>query len=71
MQALDRLTACALVEAGYMPLREYIAMFGDEVRNAAARDAMQSVHLRPWRVPLHFKQPLRPSQYRVTIRSAG
>ena len=29
-KALDRVTAWALVEAGYMPLPEYIAMFGEE-----------------------------------------
>jgi hypothetical protein len=38
-QALDRITARALVEAGYMPLPEYIAMFGDEI---AAQDYQQS-----------------------------
>jgi hypothetical protein len=29
--AVDRVTARAWVEAGLMPLSEYIAMFGDEV----------------------------------------
>jgi hypothetical protein len=32
MAALDRITARALVEAGYMPLAHYIELFGDEVR---------------------------------------
>jgi hypothetical protein len=28
---LDRITARALVDAGYMPIGEYIRLFGDEV----------------------------------------
>jgi hypothetical protein len=32
MAALDRMTARALVEAGYMPLGRYIVLFGDEVQ---------------------------------------
>ena len=30
-QSIDRVTARALVEAGYMPLRHYVELFGDEV----------------------------------------
>jgi hypothetical protein len=37
MAQIDRATARALAEAGYMPLREYLAMFGDEVTTEAAR----------------------------------
>jgi hypothetical protein len=33
-RTLDRVMARALVEAGYMPLPEYIAMFGDEAEEA-------------------------------------
>jgi hypothetical protein len=32
---LDRFTARALVDAGYMPLREYIRLFGEEVEAEA------------------------------------
>jgi len=33
MAELDRTTARALVEAGYMPLAHYIEMFGDDGEN--------------------------------------
>jgi hypothetical protein len=35
MEQLDRVTARALVEAGYMPLDHYIERFGEEVRHEA------------------------------------
>ena len=64
--SLDRTSACALVDAGYMPLRDYIEMFGDEVRAAATGARM--ARLRPWQAPAHFERPFQPSQYRVTIQ---
>lgn len=64
---LERTAACALVEAGYMPLRDYIEMFGDEVRAAATRARTDLVRLRPWQAPAHFERPFQP-QYRVTIQ---
>jgi len=33
-QKLDRTTACALVEAGYMPLKTYIELFGNNKKKA-------------------------------------
>jgi hypothetical protein len=69
---MDRQMACALTEAGYMPLAEYIAMFGDDVaaevvaRKPAKRPVTLGEHRsRPWGVPAHFASPLRAAKFRV------
>lgn len=51
-QNIDRVTARALVEAGYMPLRHYIEMFGDEVSSPSTA---------PDDADLHDHPPQRPS----------
>jgi len=57
MPEIDRISARALTEAGYMPLGEYIRLFGDEV--AAAADCKPEVLYRPWRAPRRSEKPLR------------
>lgn len=37
MSQMDRVMACALTEAGYMPVSEYIQMFGDEIAAESAK----------------------------------
>ena len=69
MPQIDRITARALTEAGYMPLSEYIEMFGDEV-SAEAAIAKEPIPVgshrtRPWSVPAHFASPIRGANYRV------
>lgn len=51
-QSIDRVTARALVEAGYMPLRDYIEMFGAEVSSPSTA---------PDEGDLHGQEPARPS----------
>ena len=63
MQQLDRAMARALVEAGYMPLSEYVGIFGHERASVAAAPE-EHVRLgdhrtRPWTVPPHFVRPTR------------
>jgi hypothetical protein len=61
MPDLDRDTARALAEAGYMPLSEYIRMFGDEL--AASKTLLQAAvpigdhRSRPWTLPPHLASP--------------
>ena len=64
---LDRISAKALVEAGYMPLDQYVEMFGMDVE-AEARARADKAQLRPWTTPAHFERTIEPSQYRVTIQ---
>lgn len=73
---MDRQTAAALTEAGYMPLAEYIAMFGDEVTAAARKPALKPVILgehrsRAWSVPAHFASPLRSAKFRVRYQRSA
>ena len=48
-QALDRVTARALVEAGYMPLAEYLDIFGEEI-------ATETYHVSPSSTPAHAER---------------
>ena len=64
---LDRTSARALVDAGYMPLSEYIAMFADEPTSEAA--AVEGHPARQSTVPAHFASPTRPNNYRITYRN--
>jgi hypothetical protein len=74
MPQIDRATARALTEAGYMPLREYILTFGDEVAAETTTElAKETVTIgahrsRPWSVPAHFARPARASKYRVSYQ---
>lgn len=54
---LDRATARALVEAGYMPLNRYVAMFASEAeRQTEPVAVLDRAHQRPRprTVPAHF-----------------
>lgn len=42
--SMDRQTASALVDAGYMPLREYVQMFGDEVTAPETVPELDDMH---------------------------
>jgi len=67
-QQLDLHAARALVEAGYMPLSEYIELHGGEVQRKTIRSdkpARQSYVFKPWSVPAHFQLPLGQIHYRV------
>ncbi|WP_152535702.1 hypothetical protein [Bradyrhizobium sp. Ai1a-2] len=58
-RTIDRVTARALVEAGYMPLSEYIAMFGDEI-------AAEAYHSSPSTAPeMREQQPHRSISEKV------
>ena len=53
LKTLDRATARALVDAGYMPLRDYIDRFGVELTEPTAAAAARGLDLgdhrtRPW-----------------------
>ena len=68
MPQMDRATARALTEAGYMPLAEYIRAFGgapvEIPRPVLAAVAMS----RPLRVSAHFEGPVRPARYGVSYQ---
>lgn len=66
MQHPDRDTARALVDAGYMPLGEYIDMFAGDA-TAAKLEVLELNRHRTWRqtIPAHFERPMQPSQYRI------
>jgi hypothetical protein len=60
---LDRATARALVDAGYMPLSDYISQFADDfvssdsTKAAAKADTVVELghhRTRRWTVPAHF-----------------
>jgi hypothetical protein len=57
MPEIDRISARALTDAGFMPLGEHIRLFGDEV--AASADCKPEVLYRPWRAPRRSEKPLR------------
>jgi hypothetical protein len=63
---LDRTTARALVEAGYMPLREYMDMFKNEATRVATTAVVELGHhrSRQWAVPSRFDAPGRPKKHR-------
>jgi hypothetical protein len=69
---LDRITARALVDGGYMPLSEYIAMFADATvaeskLTTVVEPGRQQTHR--WAVPAHFANPIARSKYRVSYKS--
>ena len=74
MPQIDRVTARAFTEAGYMPLSEYIRTFGDEVAAEATTElAKETVTIvahrsRPWGVPAHFSSAARASNYYVSYQ---
>jgi hypothetical protein len=59
MAELDRATARALTEAGYMPLSEYITLFGDD-SNVARVPKRGVMGRRRARTPLNRGTPLNP-----------
>jgi hypothetical protein len=71
MQHLDRDTARALTDAGYMPLCEYIQRFGNQPGLepgpdvAPERVTVGTHRARQWSVPAHFASPTRPDKYRL------
>jgi hypothetical protein len=74
MPQIDRVTARALTEAGYMPLSEYTRTFGDDmVAETTTELAKETVTIgahrsRPWSVPAHFARAARASKYRVSYQ---
>jgi hypothetical protein len=64
MTDLDRATARALVEAGYMPLQEYIEHFELDVLRDAAQRTQTAPRPRAVKVRARF-EPQRPASYRV------
>jgi hypothetical protein len=71
MQHLDRETARALAEAGFMPLGRYIEMFGEapttQVSAAPLEHTIGNHRTRQWSVPAHFASPLRAHRYRLNF----
>jgi hypothetical protein len=64
MVELDRTTARAMVEAGYMPLDDYIDRFGPEVEREAARRVQASPWPRAVKIRAHFAAQRR-APYRI------
>jgi hypothetical protein len=64
MTDLDRAAARALVEAGYMPLQEYIEQFELPVLREAAQRAQTAPWPRAVKVRAHFETQ-RPAPYRI------
>jgi hypothetical protein len=69
VQHLDRDTARALVDAGYMPLREYIDMFAGDAANEQTAEVLElgRIRTRQWTIPAHFARSMRPFQYRIAV----
>ncbi len=63
MQHFDRDTARALVDAGYMPLGEYIDMYAGDATAAVLE--LNRHRTRRQTIPAHFERPMQPSQYRI------
>lgn len=61
VMSLDRLTARALVDAGYMPVRDYIERFGPEMQPQAGAVApvvdIGHHRSRPWGISTHRSRP--------------
>ena len=71
MPPIDRTTARALTEAGYMPLSVYLEMFADAAVDPAMPKEPPPIGMhrtRPWSVPAHFASPIRAANYRVRIQ---
>ncbi len=71
MAPIQRTMARALVEAGYMPLHEYIRLFADEATQPAIAEkpfALGARRTRFWSVPAHFVSPIRQAVYRVRLQ---
>jgi hypothetical protein len=64
MMDMDRATARALVEAGYMPLQEYIEQFEMPVLREATQRAQSPAWPRAVKVRAHFETQ-RPAPYRI------
>jgi hypothetical protein len=71
MQHLDRETARALADAGFLPLDQYVEMFGEApatTDSAAPLEHTVGNHrTRQWSVPAHFASPLRRQRYRLSF----
>jgi hypothetical protein len=71
MQHLDRDTARALAEAGYLSPGEYLAMFPDQPVMTEARlegTAIGHHRTRQWSVPAHFASPIRAARYQPNAK---
>lgn len=69
MQHLDRDTARALVDAGYMSPKDYVDMFAAEAANEPTAAVLELGHhrTRQWTIPAHFARSMRPIQYRIAV----
>ncbi len=66
MPQMDRATARALTEAGYMPLAEYLRRFAGEVEAVQPLPRLAVRRSRGWKVQAHFVGPARG--YAVSYR---